>query len=123
MLRRHLEVFLSSLSIQDIQKLMYTYTVHTLPSERWYESTSCPSEYATITNQHAIYFTADVVPPAVPETPCCMCNCKGTLQAILQELRAMRRLMQTQKGQWMSTDMQCESETEREEIQCFTVFF
>ncbi|XP_051808553.1 BEN domain-containing protein 7 isoform X2 [Acanthochromis polyacanthus] len=40
----------------------------------------------------------DVVPPAVPETPCCMCNCKGTLQAILQELRAMRRLMQTQKA-------------------------
>ncbi|XP_071357576.1 BEN domain-containing protein 7 isoform X3 [Trachinotus anak] len=40
----------------------------------------------------------DVVPPAVPETPCCMCNCKGTLQAILQELRAMRRMMQTQKA-------------------------
>ncbi|XP_030588261.1 BEN domain-containing protein 7 [Archocentrus centrarchus] len=42
--------------------------------------------------------TNDVVPPPVPETPCCMCNCKGTLQAILQELRAMRRLMQTQKA-------------------------
>ncbi|XP_059191703.1 BEN domain-containing protein 7 [Centropristis striata] len=41
---------------------------------------------------------ADVVPPAVLEAPCCMCNCKGTLQAILQELRAMRRLMQTQKA-------------------------
>ncbi|XP_026167016.2 BEN domain-containing protein 7 [Mastacembelus armatus] len=41
---------------------------------------------------------ADIVPPAVPETPCCMCNCKGTLQAILQELRAMRKLMQTQKA-------------------------
>ncbi|XP_042268110.1 BEN domain-containing protein 7 isoform X3 [Thunnus maccoyii] len=40
----------------------------------------------------------DVVPPAAPETPCCMCNCKGALQAILQELRAMRRLMQTQKA-------------------------
>ncbi|XP_044048843.1 BEN domain-containing protein 7 isoform X2 [Siniperca chuatsi] len=40
----------------------------------------------------------DVVLPAVPETSCCMCNCKGTLQAILQELRAMRRLMQTQKA-------------------------
>ncbi|XP_036962909.1 BEN domain-containing protein 7 isoform X3 [Acanthopagrus latus] len=40
----------------------------------------------------------DVVPPAVPEAPCCMCNCKGTLQAILQEMRAMRRLMQTQKA-------------------------
>uniref|UniRef100_A0A3P9CW24 BEN domain containing 7 n=1 Tax=Maylandia zebra TaxID=106582 RepID=A0A3P9CW24_9CICH len=32
------------------------------------------------------------------ETPCCMCNCKGTLQAILQELRGMRRLMQNQKA-------------------------
>ncbi|XP_029378286.1 BEN domain-containing protein 7 [Echeneis naucrates] len=41
---------------------------------------------------------ADVVPSAMPEAPCCMCNCKGTLQAILQELRAMRRIMQTQKA-------------------------
>ncbi|XP_056138484.1 BEN domain-containing protein 7 [Lampris incognitus] len=40
----------------------------------------------------------DVVPHAAPEAPCCMCNCKGTLQAILQELRTMRRLMQTQKA-------------------------
>uniref|UniRef100_A0A3B4F286 Si:ch211-220f12.4 n=1 Tax=Pundamilia nyererei TaxID=303518 RepID=A0A3B4F286_9CICH len=32
------------------------------------------------------------------KTPCCMCNCKGTLQAILQELRGMRRLMQNQKA-------------------------
>ncbi|XP_062277471.1 BEN domain-containing protein 7 [Scomber scombrus] len=40
----------------------------------------------------------DIDPPAPPETPCCMCNCKGSLQAILQELRAMRRLMQTQKA-------------------------
>ncbi|XP_016523596.1 BEN domain-containing protein 7 isoform X2 [Poecilia formosa] len=42
--------------------------------------------------------TKDELRPAVPEIPCCMCNCKGTLQAILHELRAMRRLMQTQKG-------------------------
>ncbi|TMS05900.1 BEN domain-containing protein 7 [Larimichthys crocea] len=41
---------------------------------------------------------ADVVPPAASEPPCCMCNCKGTLQAILQEMRAMRRLMQTRKA-------------------------
>ncbi|XP_029910099.1 BEN domain-containing protein 7 [Myripristis murdjan] len=40
----------------------------------------------------------DIVPPAASESPCCMCNCKGTLQAILQELRTMRRLMQTQKA-------------------------
>ncbi|XP_034541969.1 BEN domain-containing protein 7 [Notolabrus celidotus] len=39
----------------------------------------------------------DVVSLAEPESPCCMCNCKGTLQAILQELRGMRKLMQTQK--------------------------
>eukprot|EP00066_Takifugu_rubripes_P016006 XP_011605272.1 PREDICTED: BEN domain-containing protein 7 [Takifugu rubripes] len=29
----------------------------------------------------------------VHEAPCCMCNCKGTLQAILREMRVMRRLM------------------------------
>lgn len=52
-----------------------------------------------MTNQCTPDFPSDVVPTAVPETPCCMCNCKGTLQAILQELRVMRRLMQTQKGQ------------------------
>uniref|UniRef100_H3C469 Si:ch211-220f12.4 n=1 Tax=Tetraodon nigroviridis TaxID=99883 RepID=H3C469_TETNG len=39
----------------------------------------------------------DSVPPAVPEVPCCMCNCKSTLQAILREMRTMRRLMMTQK--------------------------
>ncbi|KAM6936917.1 BEN domain-containing protein 7 [Xenentodon cancila] len=46
----------------------------------------------------------DVLPPTVPETPCCMYNCKGTLQAILQELRAMRRLMQTQKASFDRQD-------------------
>ncbi|KAI1905493.1 hypothetical protein AGOR_G00016770 [Albula goreensis] len=42
----------------------------------------------------------DVVPPmpVAMEPSCCMCNCKSTLQAILQELRTMRKLMQTQKG-------------------------
>uniref|UniRef100_A0A3B4UTK6 Si:ch211-220f12.4 n=1 Tax=Seriola dumerili TaxID=41447 RepID=A0A3B4UTK6_SERDU len=49
------------------------------------------------------------VPPAVPEAPCCMCNCKGTLQAILQELRAMRRMMQTQKGQQEQTASPCQT--------------
>uniref|UniRef100_A0A3P8S3Y2 BEN domain containing 7 n=1 Tax=Amphiprion percula TaxID=161767 RepID=A0A3P8S3Y2_AMPPE len=48
------------------------------------------------------------------EAPCCMCNCKGTLQAILQELRAMRRLMQTQKGQ--------EKGTERKKTDAFYLF-
>ncbi|XP_064175515.1 BEN domain-containing protein 7 isoform X2 [Anguilla rostrata] len=42
----------------------------------------------------------DAVPPltSAVEPSCCMCNCKTTLQAILQELRTMRKLMQTQKG-------------------------
>ncbi|KAG9273023.1 BEN domain-containing protein 7 isoform X1 [Astyanax mexicanus] len=39
------------------------------------------------------------VPAATPtESSCCMCNCKSTLQAILLELRTMRKLMQTQRG-------------------------
>ncbi|CDQ70222.1 unnamed protein product [Oncorhynchus mykiss] len=42
--------------------------------------------------------TKGTVKTNVVEAPCCMCNCKSTLQAILQELRTMRRLMQTQKG-------------------------
>ncbi|KAG1936847.1 BEN domain-containing protein 7 [Pimephales promelas] len=32
------------------------------------------------------------------EPSCCMCNCKSTLQAILLELRTMRKLIQTQRG-------------------------
>ncbi|XP_024138183.1 BEN domain-containing protein 7 isoform X1 [Oryzias melastigma] len=47
----------------------------------------------------------DVLQPAAPETSCCMCNCKGTLEAILQELRAMRRLMQTQKASFGRNDI------------------
>ncbi|XP_048825693.1 BEN domain-containing protein 7 isoform X2 [Brienomyrus brachyistius] len=35
--------------------------------------------------------------PGIMEANCCMCNCKSTLQAILQELRAVRKLMQRQK--------------------------
>uniref|UniRef100_A0A3P8S3S4 BEN domain containing 7 n=1 Tax=Amphiprion percula TaxID=161767 RepID=A0A3P8S3S4_AMPPE len=42
--------------------------------------------------------TKDLIKVNEANAPCCMCNCKGTLQAILQELRAMRRLMQTQKA-------------------------
>lgn len=41
---------------------------------------------------------ANIAPPSAAETPCCTCNCKDTLQAILQELRVMRKLMQTQKA-------------------------
>ncbi|MCJ8733161.1 hypothetical protein PDJAM_G00219920 [Pangasius djambal] len=40
-----------------------------------------------------------LVPASITtESSCCMCNCKSTLQAILLELRTMRKLMQTQKG-------------------------
>uniref|UniRef100_A0A3Q2E314 BEN domain containing 7 n=1 Tax=Cyprinodon variegatus TaxID=28743 RepID=A0A3Q2E314_CYPVA len=39
-----------------------------------------------------------IKPVATKEIPCCMCNCKGTLQAILHELRAMRRIMQKAKS-------------------------
>ncbi|TRY62425.1 hypothetical protein DNTS_031831 [Danionella cerebrum] len=44
--------------------------------------------------------------PAAMETDssCCMCNCKSTLQAILLELRTMRKLLQTQRG---TEDKQC----------------
>ncbi|XP_067276187.1 BEN domain-containing protein 7 isoform X2 [Pseudorasbora parva] len=45
----------------------------------------------------------DMALPPVPaamatEPSCCMCNCKSTLQAILLELRTMRKLIQTQRG-------------------------
>ncbi|XP_066446007.1 BEN domain-containing protein 7 isoform X2 [Eleutherodactylus coqui] len=33
---------------------------------------------------------------SVPESKCCTCNCQPTLQAILQELKAMRKFMQVQ---------------------------
>lgn len=29
---------------------------------------------------------------------CCTCNCQSTLQAILQELKTMRKLIQIQSG-------------------------
>ncbi|KAM6961190.1 BEN domain-containing protein 7 [Aplochiton taeniatus] len=38
--------------------------------------------------------TQDLSNPAEAPGPCCMCNCKSTLQDILEELRAMRRVMQ-----------------------------
>lgn len=46
-----------------------------------------------------VNFPAAAEPKAEPASPCCMCNCKGTLQAILREMRTMRRLMQITKGQ------------------------
>ncbi|XP_059916157.1 BEN domain-containing protein 7 [Gadus macrocephalus] len=46
----------------------------------------------------------DKAPPSSPEGPCCMHSCQGTLQAILQELRSMRRLMQTQQASLVKQD-------------------
>lgn len=48
-----------------------------------------------------------------------MCNCKGTLQAILREMRVMRRLMMTQKGQLNKNHW---SESERETPNCAALF-
>ncbi|XP_063053887.1 BEN domain-containing protein 7 [Engraulis encrasicolus] len=52
------------------------------------------------TNANACSEMAVPQPPVVSavKSTCCTCNCKGTLQAILLELRTMRKLMQTQKG-------------------------
>ncbi|KAJ8003102.1 hypothetical protein DPEC_G00165890 [Dallia pectoralis] len=60
------------------------------------------SKTQRLLNTKSTVKTNDVA-QAVVDSPCCMCNCKGTLQAILQELRVMRRLMQTQKGVQEST--------------------
>uniref|UniRef100_A0A8C9VYG0 BEN domain containing 7 n=1 Tax=Scleropages formosus TaxID=113540 RepID=A0A8C9VYG0_SCLFO len=38
-----------------------------------------------------------------PDLACCTCTCRSTLEAILQELRAVRKLMQTQRGQCRPT--------------------
>ncbi|XP_061630817.1 BEN domain-containing protein 7 isoform X2 [Phyllopteryx taeniolatus] len=56
----------------------------------------------TVNNTQDV-FKVDDAPDAVPEPvapgpPRCMCNCEGTLRAILRELRAMRRLMQTRRA-------------------------
>uniref|UniRef100_A0A8C4ZGA7 BEN domain-containing protein n=1 Tax=Gadus morhua TaxID=8049 RepID=A0A8C4ZGA7_GADMO len=56
-------------------------------------SSSCPIPIAN--GQRYTHETTS--PPSSPEGPCCMHSCQGTLQAILQELRSMRRLMQTQQ--------------------------
>ncbi|XP_055078432.1 BEN domain-containing protein 7 [Periophthalmus magnuspinnatus] len=45
----------------------------------------------------ALEVNADTRPQSA-EAPCCMCNCKDTLQAILQELQVMRKMMQAEKG-------------------------
>ncbi|KAI4880007.1 hypothetical protein NFI96_029180 [Prochilodus magdalenae] len=52
-----------------------------------------------LNNSKSKNLTRPPVPTATAnESSCCMCNCKSTLQAILLELRTMRKLMQTQRG-------------------------
>uniref|UniRef100_A0A3B4AVL6 Uncharacterized protein n=1 Tax=Periophthalmus magnuspinnatus TaxID=409849 RepID=A0A3B4AVL6_9GOBI len=51
--------------------------------------------------------------PQSAEAPCCMCNCKDTLQAILQELQVMRKMMQAEKGKFTK----CTSLIQRQSIQ------
>ncbi|KAG5830552.1 hypothetical protein ANANG_G00311920 [Anguilla anguilla] len=74
---------------------------------RMYQRAQVSGQYGTRSKTLRMLGTAkgvakvnDAVPPmtSAAEPSCCMCNCKTTLQAILQELRTMRKLMQTQKG-------------------------
>uniref|UniRef100_A0A4W4ERM2 BEN domain containing 7 n=1 Tax=Electrophorus electricus TaxID=8005 RepID=A0A4W4ERM2_ELEEL len=78
------------------------------PQNPW-SPTPPVSQYDTRSKTQKIMMTtcscsvSDLVLPPVPATvttgsTCCMCNCKSTLQAILLELRTMRKLMQTQRG-------------------------
>ncbi|KAM4618281.1 BEN domain-containing protein 7 [Polymixia lowei] len=72
-----------------------------IPNGRGYGQYSTRSKVHRVVNNtknFKVIEANDVGPPVAPGAPCCMCNCKGTLQAILQELHAMRRLMQTQKA-------------------------
>ncbi|XP_076849318.1 BEN domain-containing protein 7 isoform X2 [Brachyhypopomus gauderio] len=75
------------------------------PLNSW-SSTPPVSQYDTrsktqkmINNSKSRDLAMTPVPAAMTTGPtCCMCNCKNTLQAILLELRTMRKLMQTQRG-------------------------
>lgn len=57
---------------------------------------------AVVLTMHVCSDSDMALPPApaamATEPSCCMCNCKSTLQAILLELRTMRKLIQTQRG-------------------------
>ncbi|XP_028813759.1 BEN domain-containing protein 7 isoform X2 [Denticeps clupeoides] len=76
----------------------------------WTSGPLSSAQYGTRSRtQRMIGQTKDAVRPndvAVPPPPvatatersCCMCNCKSTLQAILLELRTMRKFMQAQKA-------------------------
>uniref|UniRef100_A0A8B9JWZ4 BEN domain containing 7 n=1 Tax=Astyanax mexicanus TaxID=7994 RepID=A0A8B9JWZ4_ASTMX len=58
------------------------------------------------------------------ESSCCMCNCKSTLQAILLELRTMRKLMQTQRVSIMFINISavCLSQPEVQLAEDYEVF-
>lgn len=60
------------------------------------------SVMGVVLTMHLCSDSDTALPPApaamATEPSCCMCNCKSTLQAILLELRTMRKLIQTQRG-------------------------
>ncbi|XP_013884352.1 BEN domain-containing protein 7 isoform X2 [Austrofundulus limnaeus] len=95
----HTQTRVPSPASEDLQSNNWSSAGDPDPSS---SSTSTLGQYSTRSRTLRILNSSkepnDVLRPAVQELPCCMCNCKGTLQAILQELRAMRRLMQNRKA-------------------------
>ncbi|XP_052007811.1 BEN domain-containing protein 7 isoform X2 [Xyrauchen texanus] len=83
-----------SLSLENLQ---YGWSSG-LPLEHGQNGTH--SKNQRVLNHSKAYDTALPAAPAAmaTEPSCCMCNCKSTLQAILLELRTMRKLIQTQRG-------------------------
>ncbi|XP_046889486.1 BEN domain-containing protein 7 [Hypomesus transpacificus] len=69
-----------------------------VPNGQGYNQYSTRSKTLRMLNNAKGAVKTNDVPPVDVEAPCCMCNCKSTLEAILQELRGMRRLMQVQRG-------------------------
>ncbi|XP_062316694.1 BEN domain-containing protein 7 [Osmerus eperlanus] len=69
-----------------------------VPNGQGYNQYSTRSKTLRMLNNTKGAVKTNDVPPVDVEAPCCMCNCKSTLEAILQELHGMRRLMQMQRG-------------------------
>ncbi|CAL8296510.1 unnamed protein product [Boreogadus saida] len=76
--------------------------------QRYTHETTC-SAAPRIRNQPTGEANDKAPPPSSPEGPCCVHSCQGTLQAILQELRSMRRLMQTQQASLVKQDQTASS--------------
>lgn len=54
---------------------------------------------------------------------CCTCNCQSTLQAILQELKTMRKLMQIQAGTMITHQIQSSNSESMSDIFSWDVFY